>query len=127
MSSVVGTKVVYAPDEASDYDVVAMCVLDDTQYFNPVQLKELHPASLNPDASLDELSLGLAKYAPTDTILAIKLNQARRIDFTELDVSETPFREVWFFACTSPDQNSWVIVGDVGGERRVVEFRYPGT
>ena len=125
MAEVVGTKVYYAPVEESDYDFVTMCVLDGTQCFTPVQLKEVPPADLRSDASLEDVLSKLAKYGPTDTVLAINYNRRERLDLSTLTIPDVPFGEVWVFACTSPNQNAWILMGDFRDAPMQVEFTYP--
>lgn len=125
LASLLGTKVYYAPIERSDYDFVCMFVVGDTQHFSAVQLKEVPPEDLAPQASLEAILSGLRKYPETDTVLAINYNRRERIDLSTLSLPDAPFREVWIFACTSPDQNRWILMGDFRGEAQQVAFEYP--
>jgi hypothetical protein len=125
MAQLVGTKVYYAPVEEADYDFVSMYVVDDTQHFTPVQLKEVPPSDLSANVSLTSVIAGLEKYTHSDTVLAINYNRRQRLDLSELELPEVPFAKIWVFGCTSPDHSSWVLMGDFRSEPQQIEFAYP--
>jgi hypothetical protein len=125
MATFLGTKVLYAPVEAADFDFVTMCSVDDMQFFVPVQLKEVPPAELAPRASLQTILDGLGKYPESDTALAINFNRREQLDLKSITIPQVPFRELWIFACTAPDHSSWILAGDFRAEPRWVEFSYP--
>ena len=127
MAAFLGTKVLYAPVESADFDFVTQCVVDETQCFVPVQLKEVPPAELAPKASLKSVLDGLGKYSDSDTALAIYLNRRERLDLNSVTIPTIPFRELWIFACASPDQSSWILAGDFRTDPRMIEFSYPDS
>ena len=126
MGQVYGVPILYAPTEHSDYDFVATWVEDQTQNYCPVQLKELVPAELNPNASASDILKAVReKYTPSDTVLAVNLNREGRFDFSELSFDGMPFREVWFFWAAAPGGNEWAIQGDMLGKPTRKLFTYP--
>ena len=62
MSLRLGKPVLFADEEAQDYDFVAMWVTEDQQNFAPVQLKEVVPLHRNPKAAVEHVLQGLKKY-----------------------------------------------------------------
>jgi hypothetical protein len=58
-SSVLGAEVYLAPVEDQDFDCVAQFLLDNTQHYVPIQIKELVPEHLNSSASRKQRSTNL--------------------------------------------------------------------
>jgi hypothetical protein len=126
MSVVHGGPVYYATEERDDYDFVALWADQDTQHFTPVQLKELVPADLNPTATLEDLVTRLAdSVAPSQTVLAVKLNRRGQFDLDKITLPKLPWSEVWFFWSSSPDQSQWSIWGDALTTPIRIDFEYP--
>lgn len=123
LATVLGTKVLFAPEEAADFDFVVSWIEEGYDRFCAVQLKELVPDDLNPMQTLDELLTRLRKYPKTDTILAILLNKS--LPAREIVVSGVPFRELWLFWQSSPDASRWGLEGDLLSDSKRYEFRYP--
>ncbi len=123
LATVLGTKVLFAPEEAADFDFVVMWTEGGNDRFCAVQLKELVPDDLNPAQTLDELLAGLAKYPPTKTILAVLINKS--IPAREIPLARVPFRELWLFWQGSPDGSRWGLEGDLLSDSRRYEFRHP--
>ncbi|MCH8253782.1 MAG: hypothetical protein IID06_00350 [Gemmatimonadetes bacterium] len=125
IASVIGTKVFMARHEAADHDFVAAWVENGESSFCAVQLKELVPKDLNPNATLDELILSLAKYSRTDTVVAILLNRPVQMGLTPRQVASVPFSQLWLFWQASPDGRRWAIQGDVLTTPVRYDFSYP--
>ena len=127
LSQMLGGPVSFAQHATSDYDVVARFLLDDAVHYVPVQLKELVSAALNPRASLQAELDKISKYVDSkDLVVAVHLNTARRLVFSDLKFPYGIVRELWFFGALSPDQSRWVILGNMlGPSPQVLEFSYP--
>ncbi|MBL8998774.1 MAG: hypothetical protein JNL44_15785 [Gemmatimonadetes bacterium] len=121
-----GVPVYYAPVEDSDHDFVVRIDAATGQFFTPVQLKELVPNDLNPDASLEQLVAQLRKrHAATDTVLAIRLNRNGRTDLSPTLFEDLPYSEVWLFWAASPDAQDWRLYGNMRAAPVLTEYQYP--
>jgi hypothetical protein len=116
----------YTVVEDEDYDALACWIDGDTKHYAPIQLKELVPESLNSAASL-EAELGkLAKYATSqETVVAVHVNRAGRLEFSSLKPPKARVREIWLFGALSPDQRSWFLYGDLMAQPQFHEATYP--
>jgi hypothetical protein len=118
--------VAYTMVEDEDYDALACWVEADTKHFAPIQLKEIVPETLNPAASLEAKLNKLAKYARSkDTVVAIHVNRAGRLEFSSLKPPNVGVREIWLYGALSPDQRSWFLYGDLLGQPQFYEATYP--
>lgn len=114
MSRLTGQKYAVAHSEAVDYDAVATWVRDGTQYFAPIQLKEVPPTALNPLASVQGIINALAKYLGSeDLTVVVHLNQATRFLPSELTIPPVRVAALWVLAGISPDQSRWAIWGNL--------------
>lgn len=122
-----GSRIQFCPKEAADFDAILWSQGDTYSSFAPLQLKELVPADLNPNASLQALIDGLVKYGSSETlIVAIKLNRRERIEFSGLDTSALKIGGLWCFGATSYDQSRWTLWGDfLNDDIRRYEFDVP--
>lgn len=125
LATAVGTKVYVSPGESVDADFITFLVNDGTAVYTPVQLKELVPADLNPNADLRSLIEGLARRPPSDTVLAIRLNRRERVTFPEVTKATVPFAEMWYFWSSTEDASRWALYGDVLTIPVLYEFAYP--
>ena len=100
---------------------------EDAQFFYPVQLKELPPDDLNPEISMDDLYDKLDKYSGTDDLsVAIRVSRAGTLRWEPWPRPKRPtIRELWYFGCTSADQLTWFICGDILQRPVFHEFTYP--
>lgn len=113
-SCVQGHAVGFAPVEDQDYDFVTTWAVGDTRHVCTVQLKELVPEELNPNATINDLLEKLCKYgrAP-DLIVAVKMNRLGRFDPAEVRVPPSlHIGGLWMFCAITPDQNEWAMWGD---------------
>ena len=120
-----GVEMRYAREEAADYDFVVTWRADGQLHFCPVQLKELIPADLNPEATLDGLLRGLHHYAASKTVLAVRLNRRGVIDLAALKLPPIPFAELWLFWAGPLETGKWYLHGDALGNLGQWEFDYP--
>ena len=125
MATATGNEVYFAPFEAADYDFVTSWIVGDERLYCPVQLKELPPSDLAPTSSLKDLLSSLGKYQQTDTVLALLLNRPAQLSAPELAATRIPFSQAGLFWCASPDQERWVIQGDILASSATYEFTYP--
>ena len=125
VSKVASGSVTVSPGEFEDSDFVLRIETSSGQLFAPVQLKELVPADRSSDASLNALFQGLSNLPPSDTLLAVHLNQRLTIPIAELTSRRAPFRELWFFWATRPDSSSWCFFGDVMAKPVATQLDYP--
>ena len=122
----IGQTVYLAADESQDYDFIASWVVGDIKHFAPVQLKEIVPTTLNPNASLAGVVAGLAKYSDSkDLSVVIHLNQETCFDPATLVVPSLNIAALWVFAAITPDQTSWGIWGNFLEEPEGTRFEYP--
>lgn len=129
MAKVVGAPVWFAQTEASDYDVVARFRRNDIDHYAPVQLKELVPAQVNAEASLQVELDKLTKYADSgDLVVAFHVNCDVELELSELRLPQGAIAQLWLYAATAPDQSRWVVFGDLlGSSPRRLDFVYPGV
>lgn len=121
-----GQHIFVAHHEARDHDAVAMWVVDNTQHFAPIQIKEVVPHELNSAASLQEVVDGLQKYPDSaDLTVAIHLNQATPFSPMELAIPPLKIAALWVFGAISPDQSKWMLWGNFLEKVRWGEFLYP--
>lgn len=112
--------------ESQDYDFVACWVVDDTQHFAPVQLKEVVPASVNPTASLEATVKSLAKYVDSeDLTVAIHLNQNHHFEPRNVVVPPLHIAALWIFATIAADQSEWGLWGNFLEQLEGTRFAYP--
>ena len=127
MAQRIGQPVYLSPSEAQDYDFVASWVIDDTQHFSPVQLKEVVPPALNAVASVQAAVDALSKkYVDSDDLtVAIHLNQRIRFDPAKLVIPSLKIAALWIFGAISQDQEKWVLWGNFLETPEGTRFEYP--
>lgn len=128
MSDVLGAAVKFCPVEDQDYDFVATWVIDETQNFCPVQLKEVVPAHINQGASIAEVIGKLMKYKDSqDLQVAIKLNRIGRFDPAMIGLPDgLRIGGLWVFGACSADQSTWALWGDfMQTGRETLGHKYP--
>ena len=125
MSRLTGQKYAVAHSEAVDYDAVATWVRDGTQYFAPIQLKEVPPTALNPLASVQGIINALAKYLGSeDLTVVVHLNQATRFLPSELTIPPVRVAALWVLA--GIDEVTF-LSHIRGGGLDLVEWQLPAT
>lgn len=125
-NAVLNVPVAYSMVEDEDYDCLVRWVVDGTYNFAPVQLKEVVPKTLNPNAELNKELAKLEKYAgPSDTIVAVHLNQTGRLEFESIEVPKTGCKEIWIYGSLSASQAVWFLYGNVLHDPWGHEIAYP--
>ncbi len=101
--------------------------LDGTLHFGPLQIKEVVPDYLNPQAAIQPIIDSLARYTSSpDLNVVIHLNKLLHFDPAELTIPRLPINTLWVMAAITRDQSRWALWGDLlAGERRGTEFEYP--
>ena len=123
-----GLEIYFSVEEASDFDSIFTWTVGSTQFYSPIQLKELVPKKTNSDATLRSIIHSLKKYKDShDLIVGIKLNREERIDFSELDFSGVGVSEIWCFGATKPDESEWCLVGDLLAGGKQYTLSWPHT
>jgi hypothetical protein len=123
---VLNCPVTLATGEAEDYDFVTRWMVGDTENYSPIQEKEWPPLHLNDQVELEEVLARLGKStAPTDTVALVHLNRRVELDLQRVRIPAMNFKELWFIGATTPDQNDWVLVGDVLHAPQRYDFKYP--
>ncbi len=126
MGQRIGQTVFLARSESQDYDFIACWVVDDTQHFAPVQLKEVVPTNLNPAASLEAILKALEKYVDSeDLTVAIHLNQNKRFELATVVVPPLRIAALWVFAAISENQSEWGLWGNFLEQPERTRFEYP--
>lgn len=121
-----GKEMAYTVVEDEDYDALACWIDGDTKHYAPIQLKEIVPQALNSTASLESELDKLAKYATSqETVVAVHVNRAGRLEFSSLKPLKAQVREIWLFGALSPDQRSWFLYGDLMNHPQFYEATYP--
>lgn len=126
MSERIGTPIRIAKDEKQDYDTVVTWQSGDNRLFSPVQIKEIVPEYVNPDADLESVIASLSKYVSSpDLTVAIHLNKRYEIDLLKIEVPKLPIASLWMFAAISPSGRRWGLWGDFLTEPTGTEHDYP--
>lgn len=125
-SAVLKTTVFFARSEKSDYDFISMWIVDDTQHYSPVQIKELVPQEVNNNIDLNKLISSLQKYKNSnDLTVAIHMNRKSTIDMSKIIIPHLDIRELWLFGALTLNQSKWFLVGDLLKDKNYYEFYYP--
>ena len=114
--------------EHADYDCAVRCHLPQGRLvYKAVQLKELVPAGLNPQSSLQCLINGLVKYrarpGEESLVVSIYINRAACICFRELSIPKLQIEQLWLYGHL--DLHSCFLVGNLLGHPKEYHFRYP--
>ena len=126
MGQRIGQTVYFAKGESQDYDFVASWVVGEEQHLAPVQLKEVVPPELNPEATLQKTVNALAKYVDSEQLtVAIRLNQQTRFEPAQLSIPPLNIAALWVFAAISPDQSAWGLWGNFLEQLECSHFAYP--
>ena len=128
MSEFLGHKVYFSPSEAQDYDFVARYSDGFTIHYCPVQLKEIVPAELNPDASIQTIINKLINYSDLSSItVVIRLNRKERFEPVKVSIPENiKIGGLWVYGSISPDQREWCLWGDFCSGDAGITYYYPG-
>jgi len=127
MGERLGRKVYFSAQEDQDHDFIASWIDGEERHFAAVQLKEVVPLKTNPQASIEAIVAGLAKYTDSDRLsVAIHLNQEGRFEPALLQVPKLRIGSLWVFGCVAPDQSHWNLWGNfTESEPYGTQFSYP--
>jgi hypothetical protein len=126
MGQRIGQPVFLARGESQDYDFVATWAAGQTQYFAPVQLKEVVPTELNAASSIESVIRSLAKYVDSeDLTVAVYLNRKVLFDPRAVVIPPLPIAALWVFGSITPDQSEWGLWGNLLEEPEGSRFEYP--
>lgn len=126
MSKVQGTMVFFALLEDQDYDFVTRWKDGDETIYTPVQLKEVVPESLNPNSTVNAALAKLTKYAGSNrTVVALLVNREIHLELNSIQFPTVPLGGIWLYGAAAPDQQTWLIYGDLMNEPQLWEFEYP--
>jgi hypothetical protein len=125
-STVLNTEVYLAPIEDQDFDCVAQCIMGDTRFYTPIQIKEFVPETVNANASLKAELDKLRKYVDSrDLIVAFYLNRQFRLELETLMIPELDIAELWLFGAVSPDASKFMLWGNMLRDPASYEYQYP--
>lgn len=126
MGQLTGAKIFFSPQEDEAHDYVTLQEQDGTQKFAPLQLKEIVPEHLNPNASLKRVLEDLRKYSSAkDTVVAIYINRRGQSSLRDIEVPPLKVGALWLFWSASPDASKWKLLGDLLIRPECHEFDYP--
>jgi hypothetical protein len=126
MSCRIGQTVWVYPREDSDFDFVAGWDVELNRHFALVQLKEVVPHSLNPNASLQAVANKLNKYPVSNALtVAIRINQPMRFDPAAVEIPPLALAALWVFGAASEDQSKWFLCGNMLESPEISLFDYP--
>jgi hypothetical protein len=121
----IGVETAFAPVESLDYDCIVRFNLTSEQSFNPVQLKEIVPFSVNPNFSLSSFLNSLRKYADSkDLIVAIKVG--RELGEMSQPVDGLGFGGLFLYGQDPLNPNRLWLRGDCQHDSRSYDYNWPG-
>ena len=120
----IGVETAFAPLESLDYDCIVRFNLPSEQSFNPVQLKEIVPFSVNPKFSILSFLGSLRKYTDSkDLIVAIKVG--RQIGDMNLPIGDLGLGGLFFYGQDPQNPNSLWLRGDCQRDPQDYEYHWP--
>jgi hypothetical protein len=117
--------IAYAMIEEEDYDCILWWKDKSKSRFARVQLKEIVPPRMNPEASVKKELDKLSKYGKTETIVAVHINQSGWIGSLAIRNSEVHVAEIWLYASLAADQSLWFLYGDLLHKPQGFEIPWP--
>ncbi|MGR4874453.1 hypothetical protein [Pseudoxanthomonas sp. LARHCG66] len=126
-SQALGTKILFAPFESSDYDYVGAFSYGGRVHQFPIQLKQVAPSRLNPRSTISKEIAKLRKYVDShDLIVAMHINQSVHLKPSDIDVSGLHIKELWLFSKLSSDPKQWLLLGNLMGANPIAySFQLP--
>jgi hypothetical protein len=124
--------IAYAMIEDEDYDCVLWWkeggIKGGKSHYSRVQLKEVVPPDINPNATIESELGKLAKYPTSNqTIVAVHVNQEGHLDWSAIAKPVTAVAEIWLYAALAPDQSRWFLYGDLLNSPQGFEVTWPTT
>jgi hypothetical protein len=102
--------------EGADYDFVAVWKNNEDHMFAPVQLKEVVPQRLNPQASIQSIIDKLPEQFPrsTDLTVAIRVNRHVELDLDRITIpADLHIAALWIYGAVLPDGSRWFMTGNL--------------
>ncbi|MCK5613865.1 hypothetical protein KAR91_69020 [Candidatus Pacearchaeota archaeon] len=122
---VLKTKIGFSPFEDSDFDFISIHKENDCAYYSRIQLKEVVPDYINPNASIEKVLEGLKKYNSRDLTVGIHVNQRISLKINEIKVPKLNISGIWLFGSKDEFQVKWFLCGNLLKDPNVYEFSYP--
>jgi hypothetical protein len=124
--AVLKAPIAYAMIEEEDFDCVLWCKADGRSRYARVQLKEVVPPHLNPNATIESELATLSKY-PTSaqTIVAVHVNQEGPLVFSSIAKPATSVVEIWLYSALAADQSRWFLYGNLLDRPQGFEIPWP--
>lgn len=120
--------IAYAIVEDEDYDCVLSWKLEGKSHYARLQLKEIVPPHINPNATIGSELAKLGKYPTSDqTIVAVHVNQEGPLVWSAIAKPSTSVAEIWLYASLAPDQSRWFLYGDLLNRPQGFEIPWPTT
>lgn len=128
-NEVLKTPVLVAKSEKSDYDFIMKWIIEEKEFYCPVQLKELPPDDINPNIQIENIFEKLKKYCGEhDLLVSIKINrEIKSFDLNSFKNKENlKISELWYFGCLNPEQSKWFLYGSIlESNPSQYDFAYP--
>jgi len=124
--AVLGQPMSFALYEDADYDCIFSWQSGPNPRYAPVQLKEVVPDSVNPEASIEQVLAKLTRYTTSDNlIVGIHLNRAGIADLGRIRPPHLNVRELWIYGAIDDEQTRWALFGNMLDRPRLYVFDYP--
>jgi hypothetical protein len=118
--------IAYAMVEEEDYDCVLKWKIDQRNRYARVQLKEIVPPHINPNATIESELAKLRKYPTSNqTIVAVHINQEGPLVWSSIAKPTTSVAEIWLYSALTPDQSLWFLYGDLLDRPQGFEIPWP--
>ena len=102
------------------------CIIHDTRYYAPVQLKALVPDHVNSGTSLQSEIDKLEKYQSSkDLIVAVHMNRQLQFVLSELRIPKLNLGGLWLFGSVAPDTSRFMLWGDLLNDPASHQYDYP--
>jgi hypothetical protein len=112
--------------EEEDYDCVLRFKAEGKLRYSRVQLKEVVPPSINPNAAIESELAKLSKYSTSNqTLVAVHINQEGPLEFSSIKKPKTSFAEIWLYSALEADQSRWFLFGDLLDRPQAFEVPWP--
>lgn len=122
--------IAYAMIEDEDYDCVLWWKEDGKgegkSHYARVQLKEIVPSHINPNATIEAELAKLSKYQTSNqTLVAVHVNQEGPLVWSAIAKPATSVAEIWLYAALAADQSRWFLYGDLLNSPQGFEIAWP--
>ena len=127
VGNLLGVKIYFADYESSDYDYVGSYFHAGRLTYVPIQMKEFVPIGINPKVQLQDEIDKLKKYRDSSNlVVAMHINRKGLFQLSDLDFTNLPVKELWFFGAEEDSAQDWLVIGNLLKPTAVWHrFRYP--